>query len=80
MPRRIFGPKREEVTTEWRKIHNEELTVCTLTEYYSCHQIEKNEKGGACSTHGGEIHTEFRLGNFRERGNLKEPGLEERQY
>jgi len=23
--RRIFGPKREEVTREWRKIHNEEL-------------------------------------------------------
>jgi len=23
--RRIFGPKRDEVTAEWRKIHNEEL-------------------------------------------------------
>jgi hypothetical protein len=23
--RRIFGPKRDEVTTEWRKLHNEEL-------------------------------------------------------
>ena len=23
--RRIFGPKREEVTAEWRKLHNEEL-------------------------------------------------------
>jgi hypothetical protein len=23
--RRIFGPKREEVTGEWRKMHNEEL-------------------------------------------------------
>ena len=30
--RRIFGPKREEVTGEWRKLHNEELTCicCTL--------------------------------------------------
>jgi hypothetical protein len=25
MPRRIFGPKRDEVTGEWRKLHNEEL-------------------------------------------------------
>jgi len=25
MPRRIFGRKREEVTGEWRKLHNEEL-------------------------------------------------------
>jgi hypothetical protein len=23
--RKIFGPKRDEVTGEWRKIHNEEL-------------------------------------------------------
>jgi len=23
--RRIFGPKRNEVTGEWRKLHNEEL-------------------------------------------------------
>jgi hypothetical protein len=23
--RRIFGPKRDEVTWEWRKLHNEEL-------------------------------------------------------
>jgi len=25
MLRRIFGPKREEITREWRKLHNEEL-------------------------------------------------------
>ena len=23
--RRVFGPKRDEVTGEWRKVHNEEL-------------------------------------------------------
>jgi len=23
--RRVFGPKREEVTREWRKLHKEEL-------------------------------------------------------
>jgi hypothetical protein len=23
--RRVFGPKREEITGEWRKLHNEEL-------------------------------------------------------
>jgi hypothetical protein len=28
---RIFGPKRDEVTVEWRKLHNEELNdlYCT---------------------------------------------------
>jgi hypothetical protein len=25
MLRRIFGPKRDEVTAEWRKLHNEKL-------------------------------------------------------
>ena len=25
--RRIFGPKRDEVTGEWRKLHNKELNV-----------------------------------------------------
>jgi hypothetical protein len=29
--KRIFGPKRDEVTGEWRKLHNEELHVL----YYS---------------------------------------------
>ena len=29
--RRVFGPKREEVTGEWRKLHNEELSdLCSL--------------------------------------------------
>jgi hypothetical protein len=28
--RRIFEPKREEVTGEWRKLNNEELVICTL--------------------------------------------------
>jgi hypothetical protein len=27
--RRIFGPKRDEVTEEWRKLHNEGLMICT---------------------------------------------------
>ena len=34
MLRRIFGPKRDEVTGEWRKLHNEELNVL-----YSSHNI-----------------------------------------
>ena len=25
--RRIFGPKRDEITAEWRELHNEELNV-----------------------------------------------------
>ena len=28
--KRIFGSKRDAVTGEWRKLHNEELNDCTL--------------------------------------------------
>jgi hypothetical protein len=37
--RRIFGPKRDEVTGEWRKLHNEELH-----NFYSSPDISKNSK------------------------------------
>jgi hypothetical protein len=29
--RRIFGPKRDEVMGEWRKLHNEELHIFCLS-------------------------------------------------
>jgi len=28
VPRKIFGPKRYEVSGEWRKLHNEEFMIC----------------------------------------------------
>ena len=34
MLRRIFGPKRERVTGDWKKLHNEELN-----DLYSSHNI-----------------------------------------
>jgi hypothetical protein len=42
--RRIFGPQRDEVTGEWRKLRNEELK---LTHYCAGDKNAKNEKGGA---------------------------------
>ena len=33
--RRVFGPKRDEVTGEWRKLHNEELSDLYFTFLYS---------------------------------------------
>jgi hypothetical protein len=55
--RRIFGPKRDEVTEEWRKLDNEELN-----DLYSSpsiirimkSRIRKRRRAGACSTNGGE--------------------------
>jgi hypothetical protein len=48
--RRIFVPKRDEVTGDWRKLHNEELN-----DLYSpdiIHVIRRS--GRAYSTYGGE--------------------------
>ena len=47
--RRVFGSKRDEVTGEWRKLHNEELK-----DFYTLPNIVRvvNEMGGACGAYG----------------------------
>jgi hypothetical protein len=45
--RRLFGPKKREVTRGWRKLH-EEL------------QVKEDEMGGACSRNGEEMNA-YRL-------------------
>jgi hypothetical protein len=50
--RRIFGPKRDEVTGEWGKLHNEELSDPYSSPNIVWMQIKKTEKGGACGTYG----------------------------
>jgi hypothetical protein len=53
--RRIFGPRRDEVTGEWRKLHNEEWNdlYCSPS-IFSGVEIENNEMVGSCSAYGGE--------------------------
>jgi hypothetical protein len=51
--RRIFGLKRDEVTGEWRKLHNKELHDLYLSPSKN-NQVEEDEMGGSCSTNGGE--------------------------
>jgi hypothetical protein len=50
--RRIFGPKRDEVTGEWRRLQKEELYDLYSNKYNSGDQVKKNEMGGACGTNG----------------------------
>jgi hypothetical protein len=43
---RIFDPKRDEVTGEWRKLHSEELKdLYFFNKYFSTDKIKKNRLG-----------------------------------
>jgi hypothetical protein len=51
--RRMFGPQRDEITKEWRKLHSEELNnLYSSPKYRSGDKIEKNEIDGTCSALG----------------------------
>jgi hypothetical protein len=52
--RRIFGPKRDGVTGEWRKPHNDELNDLYSSPNSQGDKIE-NEMGGACGARMGEV-------------------------
>jgi len=51
--KRIFGSKRDEVTGEWRKLHNEELNdlYCSLN-IIRVIKSRRIRMGGVCSTYG----------------------------
>jgi len=66
---------RDEVTGEWRKLHNEELNDLYTT-FFLGDEIEKNEMGGACSAYGEEeMCIQGLWGNLRERGHLEDPDV-----
>ena len=55
--RGIFGHKSDEVTGEWRKLHNEELNdLYCSSKFLWGDKMEKNKIFGACSEYGGEVY------------------------
>jgi len=75
--RRIFGPKRDKATGEWRKLYNEELNdLYTLTNIV--HVITSRMRWGLYSTYGGEEGCIEGLG--REGDHLGEPGGDGRMW
>jgi hypothetical protein len=52
--RKIFGPKRDELPREWRKLHIEELNDLYCSPNIARVIIEKNENSRSCCAYGGE--------------------------
>jgi hypothetical protein len=53
--RRIFGLKRDEVTGEWRKLHNEDLhNLYSSPSIIRIMKARRMRWGWACSINGGE--------------------------
>jgi hypothetical protein len=78
--RKVFGPKRDEVTVEWRKLHNEELN-----NLYSSPSIVRVVKLRRMRWAGHVAHmgkkegcTGCWWGNLRERGYWGDPDVDGR--
>ena len=74
--RRIFGPKRDEITRQWRKLDNEELN-----DLYSSPNIVREELDGRDTWSiwdRREVPTGFWWGKLRERDLLEDPNVSRR--
>jgi hypothetical protein len=52
--RKIFGPKRDEVTGDWGKLNNEDLHNLYSSPNVIRDQFKDDEIGRACSTNGSK--------------------------
>jgi hypothetical protein len=78
--RRIFGPKRDEVTGDWRKLHIEGLHSL-YSSPNSIRQIKKGKRGGRDMWHACERRrncTGFWRESQKERDYLKDQGVDGR--
>jgi hypothetical protein len=69
----IVGPKRCEVTGDWRRLHKEKLhDLCSSPNIFWVTK-SRRETGGR-----GEVHTGFCWENLRERNHLKDLSIDGR--
>ena len=71
--RRIFGPKRDEVTREWRKLHKEELNDVYFSSNILLAIEWRRMRWVGHVAHMGERRCVYDL---RERDHLEDPGID----
>ena len=78
--RRICGPKRDEVTGEWRKLHNKELNnLYSSTNIVRVIKLRRMRWAGHVAFMGERRgYKGFWWGNLRERVHLEDPGVDGR--
>jgi len=75
--RRIFGPRRDEVTGEWRRLHNEELSDLDSSPNIVRVIKSRRMRWAGHVARMGELNVVYRFwwGNVRERDHLGNLGL-----
>jgi hypothetical protein len=77
--RRIFGPKRDEATGEWRRLHNEELNdLCSSPNIRVIKSRGMRWAGHVACKGEREVPTGFWWGDLREGDQLGDPGVDGR--
>jgi len=78
--RRVFGPKRDKVTGEWRKLHNEEFSdLYSLPNIVRVVKSRRMRWAGHVARMGeGRGVTGFWWGNLRERDHWEGPDADGR--
>jgi hypothetical protein len=78
--RRIFGPRRDEVTGEWRKLHNEEINYVYCSPNIA--RVIKSRRmrwaGHVARMGEREVHSGFWWGKLRERDHWGDPRVDGR--